>query len=519
MRYGCVGGAKGVIAVLVVGAATVGTSLPAGAAKPVRLTDKTPPTISVQAPAAGANVSGTVAVAGTAGDNVGVASVRVTIDGSSPATASGTTSWSWSWNTSALANGSHTVTVTATDKAGLTATASRTVTVDNPTADTSPPSMAISAPAAGSSVSGTVAVTGTASDDVAVTAVEVALDGGTWVPATGTSAWSWSWNTTSVPNGSHTITARARDGAGNMTTATRGVSVSNVAADTTPPAVSITTPSSGSTVSGAVSVTGAADDASGVATVEVSVDGAPYATASGTTSWSWSWGTTSLTNGTHTISARATDTAGNQATASASVTVSNSTIAPNTQGTWVSPEGVTISVASAGPWTISRIYDMLKANAIQLDLIGPTYTIKVQDEYPSQTVTSARTSSGVWGSFRATTYLKGVNSTFANQPNAQFTYEYGGAWSRYHLYMTQGAQWDAYLDTRWSTADGPTTIGEDSRLGSTMSWDVGEMICDDYRLLFGSSQAISERQTYVNPDVVDPRDQPGLRDWFLNGWA
>jgi len=52
------------------------------------------------------------------------------------------------------------------------------------------------------------------------------------------------WNTTTVANGTHTLTARARDAAGNATTsAAVAVTVSN--ADTTPPAVSVTAPANG----------------------------------------------------------------------------------------------------------------------------------------------------------------------------------------------------------------------------------------------------------------------------------
>lgn len=512
------GGARAILGGLVVLAVFLGGALPAGAAKPARAAAK-PPTVAITSPTAGATVSGTVAVSGTASDDVGLSSVRVAVDGGAPVAVTGTGSWTWTWATSGLANGSHVLTASATDTSGLTASTSVTVSVANPTADTTAPSVAITAPASGSTLSGTAMVAGTASDTSGVASVEVAIDGGPWAMASGTSSWSWSWATATAANGSHTITTRARDGAGNTSTATRSVSVSNVAADSTPPSVAITAPAGGSTVSGNVTVTGTAGDAGGLVKVEVAVDGGPYATASGTSSWSWGWSTTSLANGSHSLVARATDAAGNTATAGTTVTVGNTSAAPATQGTWVSPEGVTISISSAGPWTIARIYELLKANALDLDEVGPRLTIVVQDTAASTCTSSASTSGGVYSSYSARITLQGVNSRFATSPDRAMAHEYGHAWTMYHLYMTHQGDWSSYLDQRWTAADGSTVLATDSRLDSSYSWTRGEIVAEDYRLLFGSSAAVSQAPTHMNTAITDPRNQPGLRDWFLQHWG
>ncbi|MBK7859866.1 MAG: fibronectin type III domain-containing protein [Archangiaceae bacterium] len=103
-------------------------------------------------------------------------------------------------------------------------------------ADTQLPSVAFSAPAAGATVSGASALSGTAADNAGLSKVELAVDSGAYVPATGTTSWSFALDTTSLSNGSHTLTARATDLAGNTATATRVVTVSNVSAgDATPP--------------------------------------------------------------------------------------------------------------------------------------------------------------------------------------------------------------------------------------------------------------------------------------------
>jgi len=93
--------------------------------------------------------------------------------------------------------------------------------------DTTPPSVSITSPASGATVSGTITVTASASDDVGVAGVQFFLDGNAGAEVT-TAPYSVAWDTTAATNGSHTITAVARDAAGNRTTsAPVAVTVSN----------------------------------------------------------------------------------------------------------------------------------------------------------------------------------------------------------------------------------------------------------------------------------------------------
>ena len=103
------------------------------------------------------------------------------------------------------------------------------------------------------------------------------------------------------------------------------VFATNNTASTTPPTVSISSPATNSTVSGTVTVSAVATDSVGVASVQFLLDGAVLGSQISSFPYSTSWDTTSAGNGTHTLSARAIDTAGNAATASVSVTVSNAT--------------------------------------------------------------------------------------------------------------------------------------------------------------------------------------------------
>jgi len=93
--------------------------------------------------------------------------------------------------------------------------------------DTTAPTVSISSPTAGSTVSGTVTITASASDNVGVSKVEIYVDGALRVTDTA-SPYTWSWNTTTFANSSHTISAKAYDAAGNIGTSSNvSVTVNN----------------------------------------------------------------------------------------------------------------------------------------------------------------------------------------------------------------------------------------------------------------------------------------------------
>jgi len=105
-----------------------------------------------------------------------------------------------------------------------------------PASDTTAPTVAITAPAAGATVSGTLTVTANASDNVGVAGLQFKLDGANLGAEDLGSPYAATWNTTTAANGSHTLTAVARDAAGN--TATAASVVVTVSNDTTPPVLS-----------------------------------------------------------------------------------------------------------------------------------------------------------------------------------------------------------------------------------------------------------------------------------------
>jgi glycosidase len=93
------------------------------------------------------------------------------------------------------------------------------VTGANNATDFEPPTMHVSSPAPYARLSNLVEVMGVASDNVAVSRVEVSLDGGNWITASGTAAWSHMFDSRFFRNGSRYISARAIDTSGNVSPA------------------------------------------------------------------------------------------------------------------------------------------------------------------------------------------------------------------------------------------------------------------------------------------------------------
>ena len=119
--------------------------------------------------------------------------------------------------------------VRSRDRAGNLATSADSTFT---TLDGTAPAVSITAPSSAATVSGTITVAAAASDNVGVVGVQFKLDGANLGAEDASAPYSTSWNTTSVADGNHTLTATARDAAGNLENAAAiTVTVSN----TTPP--------------------------------------------------------------------------------------------------------------------------------------------------------------------------------------------------------------------------------------------------------------------------------------------
>jgi hypothetical protein len=183
--------------------------------------DTQAPTASITAPLGSSTVSGLVPVNVTASDNKGVTKVDLRVNGTTVASDT-TTPFAFSWDSTKVANGMSSLVVVAYDAAGNSAaSAPVSVNVANVVvADTTPPVVKISNPANGSVVSGNVGVRISASDNNGSAGITQTLkiNGATVATATGASL-SYTWNTRKIAAGTYTLTATARDAAGNTSSA------------------------------------------------------------------------------------------------------------------------------------------------------------------------------------------------------------------------------------------------------------------------------------------------------------
>jgi hypothetical protein len=281
--------------------------------------DTTAPTASITSPANGATLAAgsTVNVTASASDNNLVSSVDFYVDGTKVSTDTASP-YTYSWNTSSLSLGSHTLQAKATDPAGnVGSSAVTTVTL----ADQTPPTVSITGPANNSTQKGTVTVNVTAADNTGgtgISKVEFYVDG--VLKATNTaSPYSFSWDTTTATNASHALTAKAYDGASNVTTS----GTVNIIVDNSPPTTPGSFAASGITT-GSVNLSWtASSDNNAVTGYRLTRNGTTIATLGSTT---LSYSDTNLASSTaFTYTVVALDAAGNASTAA---TVSATTLTP-----------------------------------------------------------------------------------------------------------------------------------------------------------------------------------------------
>ncbi len=203
---------------------------------------------------------------------------------------------------------SHTISTPAANTT-YTATFTDTGPVNNQA-----PTVSLTAPANGATgtVGTPIILSATAADsDGSVTKVEF-FDGAIGLGEDTTSPYGGSWTPTTT--GAHSLTARATDDIGAVTTsAAIGVTINPAAADTLPPTVTISAPANfASGITGTLAFNANATDNVGVTSVEFQVDGISAGAAQTTAPYSVNVNTNNYASGQHVLRVRARDAAGNQ---------------------------------------------------------------------------------------------------------------------------------------------------------------------------------------------------------------
>ena len=196
-------------------------------------------------------------------------------------------------------------------------------------------------------VAGITTLSATAADNVVVAGVQFLVDGVPVGAEDTTAPYSFAWNTALLPNGNYSISARARDAAGNTTTSTPVLLKIANELDQEAPEVNLTGITPNATVGGTVILSATSGDNLAVAGVQFQVNGTNIGSEVTAAPYRIVWDTTALVSGTYSITAIARDSAGNLTT-STPVTVNVDSIAPTVTATTPSANATAI-VTSVKP--------------------------------------------------------------------------------------------------------------------------------------------------------------------------
>jgi hypothetical protein len=160
------------------------------------------------------------------------------------------------------------------------------------------PSVALTAPTPGGWYEGEVNITGTASDDDGpIASVEVRVDDGQWMTATGAEDWFYLLDTTGLSYGIHYIDLRSYNGELFSKVLRFAINTNQK------PTVTVANPVDGGHYWGDVVINGTAWDDSPLEGVKLSIDSGAYVVATGTTDWNYTLDVTGMTSGDHTLAA------------------------------------------------------------------------------------------------------------------------------------------------------------------------------------------------------------------------
>ncbi|WP_430649563.1 Ig-like domain-containing protein [Bradyrhizobium murdochi] len=265
----------------------------------------------------------TLTVSGSAAAN---STVKVFDGATQIGTATANSSGAWTYTTAALTDGNHSLKATATTTSGTSSTSS-VLAVKIDTAAPTAPTMATPT----NNANGGLNLTGTAEANSVVKVFDGTTQIGT---ATANSSGAWNYTTGALAAGSHSLTAKATDAAGNTGAASAVVTAST---GTSAPPATPATP----TIASFSNDTGKAGDgitsdntlqlkgtAAANSTIKIYDGSTQIGTTTASSTGSWDYITSVLTNAKHVLTATATNSSGQTSAASGAVTVTVDTVAP-----------------------------------------------------------------------------------------------------------------------------------------------------------------------------------------------
>ncbi|QEE17390.1 Ig-like domain-containing protein [Promethearchaeum syntrophicum] len=293
--------------------------------------DTVDPTVSITSPNNLDTVSGTISIAVDANDNVGVTKVQCNIDGGAW-TDDTTSPYGFSWDSTAVSDGTHTINARAYDAAGNYADDSISVNVNNNPSNPVHVSRDFVGAVAGYEVDYyevnaepglmDVSVSWGNSNDIDCYICQ-SPDYTSYLARGYTTSNPETCSYTITTAGTYYIAVRMYTSSASSTAYTATVGYYTISGgDYEKPVVSITAPTNGATVQDTISISATATDNVGVVKTQYKIDAGAW-TDDLTAPYSWSWDTTTASEGSHSITVRAYDEAGNYEEDSISVTVDN----------------------------------------------------------------------------------------------------------------------------------------------------------------------------------------------------
>jgi molybdopterin-binding protein len=250
--------------------------------------DTTAPVVAITSPTSDTlfnTETASLGIGGTSSDATGVTQVTWSNSAGGNGTASGTDTWDVTGIS--LTEGENVIIITARDAAGNESTDQLAVTYTIP--DTTEPVIVISSPTSDTIYStgvGNITISGTASDNKRVTQVSWVNSAGGNGIASGTDNWSIAG--LGLSEGKNVVTVTAGDATGNKSSDLITIQYTAQTIDITPPAISLTSPTTGSylfTRSASVSLSGTASDNIGIKEILWNNSKGGSGKASGTSEW------------------------------------------------------------------------------------------------------------------------------------------------------------------------------------------------------------------------------------------
>lgn len=253
-----------------------------------------PPSVSITSPPEGTITTKVVTIEATASDDYGVSKVEFYVDNVLRKTDT-SPPYNYDWDTGPFSSGDHTIKAVAYDTSNQTDQDSITLTIP----EDKPPSVNISSPADGVTVIQTVTIKANATDDKGVSRVEFYVDN-SLLKTDGNAPYTFEWNPDPFTSGFHTIKAIAYDTIDQKDEDSIRLKVDK------PPDVTLTSPVSGTDVSGTVLVEASATDDFGISNVRFYINDVLKKTDTAAP-YDFDWETSLFQNGNYEVEAVVVD--------------------------------------------------------------------------------------------------------------------------------------------------------------------------------------------------------------------